>query len=213
MRLKNKKVLITAGPTWVKVDEVRVISNTASGKTGLLFADAFNRLGAKVTLLLGPVNFSLQKSNIIIKKFKFFDELNNLIKNELENRKYDIAIHSAAVSDYMPRIPYPKKIKSNLKGLTIKLKPTVKIINLFKKMQPKIFLLGFKYEPEAEKGNLYKKAVNLIKQSYADLVVSNTIKDGEYSAFLVRENEISKVFKSRESLAKEAIKIIGGYYA
>ena len=50
MKLKNKRVLITAGPTWVKIDKVRVISNTASGKTGLLFADAFKRLGSKVTL-------------------------------------------------------------------------------------------------------------------------------------------------------------------
>ncbi|MFY9402033.1 MAG: phosphopantothenoylcysteine decarboxylase [Candidatus Omnitrophota bacterium] len=213
MKLKNKRVLITAGPTWVKIDKVRVISNTASGKTGLLFADAFKRLGSKVTLLLGPINLPLQKRSITVKKYKFFDELNNLIKKELKNKKYDIAIHSAAVSDYAPCMPYPKKIKSNLKSLTIKFKPTFKIIRLFKKIQPKIFLIGFKYEPEAKKDNLYKEAVKLIRQSCADLVISNTVKDGKYSAFLMEENKISKVFKDRESLVKGAIKIIGGYYA
>ncbi|MBU1999188.1 MAG: phosphopantothenoylcysteine decarboxylase, partial [Candidatus Omnitrophica bacterium] len=53
--LKNKKILITAGPTWVPVDDVRVISNSASGETGILLAKRLSGQGAKVTLLLGPI--------------------------------------------------------------------------------------------------------------------------------------------------------------
>ena len=55
MSLKNKKILITAGPTWVSIDTVRVISNTATGATGILLAEKLRKLDAKVTLLLGPV--------------------------------------------------------------------------------------------------------------------------------------------------------------
>jgi phosphopantothenoylcysteine decarboxylase/phosphopantothenate--cysteine ligase len=53
-QVKNKKILVTAGPTWVAIDNVRVISNTATGKTGILLAERLSRLGARVTLLLGP---------------------------------------------------------------------------------------------------------------------------------------------------------------
>ena len=59
-KLKNKKVLITAGPTWVPIDNVRVISNTATGETGILLSEKLKNLGAKVTLLLGPTNLSLR---------------------------------------------------------------------------------------------------------------------------------------------------------
>jgi phosphopantothenoylcysteine synthetase/decarboxylase len=64
MALKNKNVLITAGPTWVPLDSVRVISNTASGQTGELLADRLAKLGAKVTLVLGPVTGGLNSKKM-----------------------------------------------------------------------------------------------------------------------------------------------------
>lgn len=213
MRLRNKKVLITAGPTWVKIDSVRVISNTASAETGMLLAKAFSKLGSKVTLLSGPVNTSLPGGNIKVRNFKFFDELSSMVKGELKRSSYDIVVHSAAVSDYMPCHPLSQKIESGLKGLSIKLKPTLKIINFFKSMQPEIFLVGFKYEPEAKKDYLYQEAVNLIKQSHADLVVSNTTRKGRYLAILVSPDKVSKVFKNKASLAEGIIKVIKDYNA
>ena len=69
MGFKNKKILITAGPTWIAVDSVRVISNTASGETGQLLADRLAREGAKVTLVLGPVPNRLKNKKVKVIPF------------------------------------------------------------------------------------------------------------------------------------------------
>ena len=71
MVLKNKNILITAGPTWVPIDRVRVISNIATGKTGILLAKSANKLGAKVTLVLGPVGEVGLEKEINVKRFYF----------------------------------------------------------------------------------------------------------------------------------------------
>jgi len=86
MSLKNKRILITAGPTWVSIDKVRVLSNTASGATGILLSQALAAKKSKVTLLLGPVgNFSVGK-NIKLLRFKSFDELKKALVGELSLR-------------------------------------------------------------------------------------------------------------------------------
>ena len=97
-----KKVLITAGPTWVAIDKVRVISNIASGETGILLADKLSEQGAKVTLVLGPGNDKngIQNSRIKIIRFSFFEELRQALKKELKASRYDFIIHSAAVSGF-----------------------------------------------------------------------------------------------------------------
>ncbi len=86
--LKNKKVLITSGPTWVSIDPMRVISNRATGELGHKLALALAKEGAKVTLLEGPVTKPLTASNVTIKKFCFYDELKALLTIEL---KYEYA--------------------------------------------------------------------------------------------------------------------------
>ena len=98
MNFKNKHILITAGPTWVPIDSVRVISNIATGQTGISLANQFSSLGAKVTLLLGPQANSIQINNDIkVINFKFFDELKQLLAKELKSKQLDLIIHSAAV--------------------------------------------------------------------------------------------------------------------
>jgi len=82
--LATKSVLITAGPTWVAIDSVRVISNTATGETGTLLAERFAQQGAKVTLLLGPVSNCCLNKKIRVINFKFFDELRDKLIRELE---------------------------------------------------------------------------------------------------------------------------------
>ncbi len=93
-RLGNKKVLITAGPTWVPIDAVRVISNTATGRTGIEIARRFARGGAEVTLLLGPVSLVHSPRSTVhsikIIRFRYFDELKKLLSGLLKKKKYDI---------------------------------------------------------------------------------------------------------------------------
>ena len=136
MALKNKRILITAGPTWVAIDSVRVISNTATGRTGILLAKRLAKLGAKVTLVLGPVGQEKFSKRIKIISFRFFDQLKSIILKEISSTKYDAVIHSAAVSDYRPKKNYIRKVMSGKKVWDLILKPTAKIINCIKKLDP-----------------------------------------------------------------------------
>ena len=72
--LKNKRILITCGPTWVPVDTMRVISNQSTGTLGQMIAEGFAKAGAKVTLLEGPVTRQLKSKSVKVLKFVFFDE-------------------------------------------------------------------------------------------------------------------------------------------
>lgn len=195
-----KRVLITAGPTWVSIDRVRVISNIATGETGILLAEKLQYLGAKVTLLLGPVEYSCKNKKIKILRFVFFDDLKHKLAKELNTKKYDIVIHSAAVSDYRPAKIFRNKIRSGISRLKIELVPAVKIIGLIKKIDPLVFLVGFKYEPGAGRKKLIKEARGLIKRSSLNLAVANTIDKKRYSSYILEDNKIYGPLNSKENM-------------
>lgn len=206
MVIKNKSVLITSGPTSVAIDSVRVISNTATGETGLLLAQKLAKLGAKVTLIRGPAEACCLNKKIRLLRFKFFDELKNKIYAELKSKKYDILIHAAAVSDFQPKVTYKQKIDSHKRVLRLNLVPTPKIISLVKKIRKDIFLVGFKFIPRAKMPALIKASNKLIQESGADLVVANTRDKSGYTAYLVEKNKISNALPSKKILAERLIK-------
>lgn len=208
MSLKNKRILITAGPTWVSIDKVRVISNIATGKTGVLLAERLQNLGAEVTLLFGPTEAYGLSKKIRLIRFKFFDELKEIIKKELGQKKYDIVIQTAAVSDYKPIKAYSHKIKSGIKSWQLNLVPTEKIIDLIKKIDHSIFLVGFKFEPEIEKHKLIENTKILIRRSNLDLAVANTINKNRYEAYIINKNKIYGTFQNRKVLTIRLIKVI-----
>jgi phosphopantothenoylcysteine decarboxylase/phosphopantothenate--cysteine ligase len=207
MSFKNKRVLITAGPTWVKIDSVRIISNTASGKTGIILANRLAKLGAKVTLLLGPRGGDglKIKKNVRLISFKFFDELRDLLGKELRAKNVDYLIHSAAVSDYRVAKLQRKKIRSGIKNFNLKLTPTPKIIKEVRKLNPDTFLVGFKFEPNASRNSLIKEANCQIDSYGSNLVVANTVRDGSYLAYLVSKNGIYGVLRSKAQTVKALI--------
>lgn len=207
--LKHKNILITAGPTWVPIDKVRVISNIATGQTGILLAKKAKQLGANVTLILGPVgNVSLNKS-INLRRFIYFDELHSLIRQELNKKKYDIVIHSAAVSDYKPKKAFSDKIKSNLKNFTLDLETTVKIVDKIKKYSPRVFLTIFKLELNLPKNIMIQRARQTLKESKADLAVVNTFSENNsYRAIVINKDRIFFETGSKEKLAKKILEII-----
>src|ERR1700681_1633108 len=96
---KQCRVLVTCGATWVPIDDVRVISNISSGEMGHLIAQAFRQKGALVTIIEGPVTHTLVDKKIKTIKYRFFDELPRVLKQELL-KKCDIVVHAAAVSDF-----------------------------------------------------------------------------------------------------------------
>lgn len=209
MSLKNKKVLITAGPTWVPIDNVRVISNIATGETGALLAHDFIKQGANVTLVLGPVVNNRISKKIRVIHFRFFDELSRIIKKEITTGKYDAVIHTAAVSDYEPAIRCDKKIKSGSKGLKIILKPTPKIIDYIKKIQPDVLLVGFKFVPNEGIKALFNETRKLIERSKLDLAVANTISFNKYKAYILNKQRVLGAVLNKSSLAKSLVREIG----
>jgi len=201
--------LITAGPTWAAIDSVRVISNTASGRTGILLARDFKKLGAKVTLLLGPVGSCSLDKGIKMLRFSFFDELRSLLERELACVKYDAVIHTAAVSDYMAPRPYRRKIKSGIKGLRIRLSPTPKIINCIKRISPFSLAVGFKFEPQASRGVLLREARGLMRFARLDIAVANTIREGRYRAYIVGARKVYGPFTTKGMMSRGLERLIG----
>ena len=210
-QLKNKKILITTGPTWVPIDNVRVISNTATGQTGILLSQKFKKAGAKVTLLLGPKEVCCLDKGIKVIRFKFFDEIKGLLEKKVSSVKFDAIIHSAAVSDYKPDKSYSYKVSSDLRNLKVNLVPTEKIIDRIKKIDPNVLLVGFKFEPDSGKEKLIRGARKLIERADCELVVANCIDKKRYLAYIVSRDRIYGPVRSKSALAQKLINLIGGF--
>jgi len=206
--LRGKRILITAGPTWVGIDNVRVISNIATGATGTLLARQFSYRGARATLVLGPCRtFKLAKSIRII-HFCFFDELKNILRRELRNYKYDIIIHSAAVSDFKPEYKIRGKLCSD-KSHYLKLLPLEKLIVLINRLRRKGRLVMFKLESDVESKTLIQRAKRARERFGADLVVANRLRP--YRAFIIeRRGRVVASAGSKQELAGKLIKLLSG---
>jgi phosphopantothenoylcysteine decarboxylase/phosphopantothenate--cysteine ligase len=176
--LKNKKILITAGPTIEYIDPVRVITNQSSGKTGVLLASEFISAGSKVTLVYGP---GIEKSPKGAKVIKVFTarEMHDAVKKEMK-KKFDVAIIAAAAADYTPENPSKTKLKSTQDVIKISLKKVPKIIDQIKKYQKNIILVGFKAEVNLSKKDLIKSAKKKLQESDADMIVANDIGSPRY---------------------------------
>ena len=172
-------------------------------------AEEAHRQGAKVTLLLGPISDCCLDNSINIIRFKFFDELHKVVKKELKNKKYDIVIHSAAVSDYKPGICYRQKIKSGIKKWRLNLIPTPKIIDLIKKIDSTLFLVGFKFELGVRKKILIDKTRSLISRAGLDLAVANTIDKNRYLAYIVEREKIYGPILNKKDMVEKLVNITG----
>ncbi len=205
----EKRVLITAGPTWVAIDKARVISNIASGETGFILAGRFKKLGAKVTLLLGPGYFCGAETGIKIKRFKYFAELELLLENELKNGKYAAVIHTAAVADYKPDKIIKSKIGSSRQRWKISLVPTKKLINNIRGWGNNLFTVGFKFEPDADSNKLIKEGKALLNQADLDLVVTNSNINKNYCAYILDNADHWGPFFTKGKMAGRLVKLVG----
>jgi phosphopantothenoylcysteine synthetase/decarboxylase len=211
--LKGKRILITAGSTWIPIDTVRVITNIFKGKIGLTIAESAAKMEARVTLLLGPsldISNSKFSENLQIVRFKYFDDLDSLITKNLTEQEFDTVIHSAAVSDFRLAKPYDGKIKSNVEKLILELVPTKKIIDGIRKLAPKAFLVKFKLEVGITPEKLMKVAMDSLMQSKADLIVANIYdpKFTDHEAYIIDVDGGSRKVTGREAIAGEILKSI-----
>ncbi|MFH1640662.1 MAG: phosphopantothenoylcysteine decarboxylase [Candidatus Omnitrophota bacterium] len=204
-KLRNKRILITAGPTWVPIDDVRVISNIATGETGILLAKEAKRFGAKVTLFLGPGNDYCFGKGVNIVRFRYFDEFRNKIRNELRKNKYDYIIHSAAVSDFKPQDFLKGKISS--KGaIKLRLKPLPKIYVDIRRLASEAKLVIFKLESGISDDTLIRRAKLQQYKAGAGLVVANSL--NPYRAFVINRGGDIISAKSKKELVKKLFKFI-----
>ena len=185
---KNKKCLVTAGPTIEMIDPVRYISNNSSGKQGFEIANQLVLSGAKVILVSGPTNLD-PPPNLKFIKIKSATEMYNKIK---KISKIDIGIFSAAVSDFKNKNISKSKIKKN-KNLYLNLIKNIDILEKVgknKKQRPK-YLVGF----AAETGSITYAKKKLIDKN-CDMIVYNKI-NNKNKVFESDYNKISIITKNR----------------
>ena len=189
--LRNKKVLITAGPTYEAIDPVRFIGNHSSGKMGVAIAEKAAKLGAEVTLVLGPSSVPIADKSIEVVRVTSANEMYEAVHQVFELA--DIAIFSAAVADYRPAQVATEKIKKKESSLTITLEKTKDILastGLIKKQQ---FLVGFALETQNELVNAKKK----LEKKNLDLIVLNSLRD-KGAGFKGDTNKVTLVDKDNK---------------
>jgi len=204
--LKDKRILLTYGPTWVAIDHMRVISNRSSGQVGRLIAEGLIQAGAKVTILEGPVTVPLKNPRARIKKFVYFDDFKKLFLTELK-KHHQIVIHAAAVSDFAPVSRHRTKIASD-QPLKLTCLPTPKLIKKVRSLSPKSLLVGFKLESVSSERALKSRAMKSVKTNACDLVVANSLTGG-YTGFIFDRNG-SRLGsgKSRKAIAHRLISVL-----
>ena len=179
--LKNKKVVVTAGPTQEPIDGVRYISNRSSGKMGFAIAHCAHELGAEVTLIAGPTNL-LPIPGITTINIKTAEQMRLAVN---ENLQCDYIIMNAAVADFRPINITSGKIKKNKMSLSLNLKPTIDILNSIKD-KTSACLVGFALETENKEQNAIKK----MKEKNLSYVVLNT-PNGVDQGFEVDTNRVT----------------------
>lgn len=206
MNLKNKRILITAGPTWVPLDSVRVISNRATGETGILLSEKFSKLGAKVTLVLGPITHGKFNKKVKIIGFKFFEELRAVLRKELNSRTYDCIIHSAAVSDFRPAHSLKGKLSSD-KPYNLKLVKLPKIACDIRRLAPLAQLILFKLETGVSDVELLLRARNTLVKHGAGLIVANKTAPA-YKAYILDKDKIYSRLNSKKDMVKNLVALV-----
>jgi len=201
------RVLVTAGATWIKVDKVRIITNVFTGKTGLYIAKSLKKKGHKVTLLMNP-HCTGKIKGIKSVYFRYFDEFKKEIKSILNKQKYDVIIHSAAVSDYKIKNITEGKIPSGRKNIKLDLFPAEKIIKIIRKKSKDSLLIQFKLE--ANRKEIIDKAYESLKKNKSDFVIANSFSDltTSYKSFLVGRDKSIKILRSKKGLVSLLDRII-----
>ncbi len=200
--MKGKRVLITAGPTYERIDPVRFIGNFSSGKMGFALAEECLQRGAEVTLVAGPVSLQCSKDIHRID----VESCEQMYKEATEQfPQADVAILCAAVADFKPEICAKNKIKREGDELLIHLKPTHDIAQKLGSMkQPHQKIVCFALETNDEEANAYKK----LEKKNADFVVLNSTRNPG-TTFQADDNQISIVskdgVKSYEKKSKPAV--------
>ncbi|PTM03176.1 MAG: bifunctional phosphopantothenoylcysteine decarboxylase/phosphopantothenate--cysteine ligase CoaBC [Bacteroidetes bacterium] len=206
--LYNKKVIITAGPTYEAIDPVRFIGNHSSGKMGFEIAKAAANLGAEVVLITGPTHQQVNNDHVKVIPVVSASDMYDAVHAHFENT--DVAILSAAVADYKPKFVANKKIKKKDNTLILELEKTKDILASLGKSKKKQLLVGFALETNNELENAIKK----LKNKNLDLIVLNSLSDkgagfggntNKVTLITSEENITNYDLKSKAEVAKDIL--------
>lgn len=170
--LAGLRALVTAGPTYERLDPVRFIGNFSSGKMGIAIAETLARKGAQVELILGPSQLRPSHPGITVHSVEsaadMFDQASRIFPD------CSIAVMAAAVADFRPSVTHPEKIKKGDGTLDLTLEKTVDILKtLGSRKQPGQTLVGFALETSDEHANAMLK----LHGKNADMIVLNSLRD------------------------------------
>ena len=210
-RKENRKLkaLVTAGPTNEYIDPVRFISNKSSGKQGYEIANSLHKRGFDTTLISGPTNLNIDQEIKLI-KVETTDEMFKVIQQNLPT---DIAVFSAAVSDFKVNEKSKDKIKKK-ENLNIKLGRNIDILNYISNhnlMRPKL-VIGF----AAETKNLELNAIKKLKDKNCDWIIANDVSkknigfDSDYNEVTIHYNYLNKKketlsYKKKSEISEEIV--------
>ena len=210
--LKNKKIVITAGPTYEKIDAVRFIGNYSSGKQGIAIAKVFAKFGANVVLIIGNKDVNL--ANIDVKKVENCDQMYDEVMANLDG--CDVFIGAAAVADFKVRDINCHKVKKKDGGL--KSLDLIENVDILKKVancdnRPKM-VIGFAAESE----KLTENAQEKLKNKNCDVIIANNIVENEIfggdftQVEIIEKNNVKKCAKlTKMELAILLIGLVGKY--
>lgn len=194
--LKNKKILITAGPTYEAIDPVRFIGNHSTGKMGYAIAEEAAKLGAEVVLISGPSHLSLEHPLVSVIRVTSAQEMYDAAHQYYDS--VDIGILSAAVADYRPAEVATEKIKKNDGGMTLHLTKTKDILASLGAIKKNQFLVGFALETENEEANAKIK----LRKKNLDLIVLNSLRD-KGAGFASDTNKVTLISKDNKTFPFE----------
>lgn len=209
--LEGKTVLITAGPTYEKIDPVRFIGNYSSGKMGYALAEECAMRGAKVILVSGPVNLTPIHNNIKLIQVESAAEMLEACKKVFTQS--DITIFCAAVADFTPEYKEGQKIKREKGEQLLRLIPTKDIAAVLGKMKnKKQKTIGFALETNHEIENANEK----LHKKNLDFIVLNSLQnpgagfqyDTNQISIITQNERIDFPLKTKKEVAKDIIQIL-----
>lgn len=219
--ISGLNVLVTAGSTVEHIDSIRILTNLSSGKMGLNIAQQCLDEGFGVTLIYGFTSLNIPndpRMNII--RVKTTEEMFKAVRETILKDKQHVVFHAAAVADFSvssSNQKRPTKIDTRNGTKTIKLVPTIKIVDKIKEFDKKIFLVAFKAEYHISEKLLMKKAFAKLNESNADIIVANDVSrkgcdfgsDTNEVYIIDKEKKVIHVpLKSKREIARNLIKIV-----
>lgn len=227
-----KKYVITSGGIGEKIDNVRKITNSSSGKLGMTIANHLLESKSDITIYYVCSKNALRPSNKRVKIIEVAGtlDLKDKVESLLKNEKIDYFIHTMAVADYMVdyvttvdkmkksflnnsdmEVIKDTKISSYENNLVLVLKPTPKIISLIKKESPLTYLVGFKLLDSVSKKELIEVATRLRDKNKCDLVVANDLEDirnKEHKAYIIDKEDKIVEASDKEDIAKKLVRMM-----